>query len=174
MKPISRHRRLAFTLVEVIAATAIMAMLTTSSFAIVRTAHTAWMRHRDDAQQRREGMAALQHIVRLVRQATEVAAISGTSDMSGSITLQMPDGTSAIWDHNSGTSQVLYGTVTPVNLLAEGITQLNFVGLTANGSGVSTDPALIHAVRCTVQYALVRPSGTTTELVTCLAWLRAW
>lgn len=174
MKPTSRHCRPAFTLVEVIAATAIMAMLTTSSFAIVRTAHTAWMRHRDDSEQRREAVAALQHIVRSVRQATEVSAISGTSDMSGSVTLLMPDGTSAIWDHNSGTNQIFYGTATPNSLLAEGITQLNFVGLTANGSSVSTDPSLIHAVTCTVQYALVRPSGTTTELVSCRAWLRAW
>jgi prepilin-type N-terminal cleavage/methylation domain-containing protein len=173
MKRIS-HRRAGFTLVEMIAATAVMAVLTTSSFALVRTANDAWRRHRDDSQQRREAIAALQHVVRRVRQATQVTAISTAADTSGFLTLQMADGTSALWDHNSGTAQVLYGTTTANNLLAESIAQMNFVGLTANGLVQTTDPVQIHAVRCQVTYAMSRPTGPVDEKVSCTAWLRAW
>ena len=69
-------RRSGFTLVELMAATAIMAILTTSSFMLVRTAHNAWTRHRDDSERRREAIATLQHLTRKVRQATAVTAIS--------------------------------------------------------------------------------------------------
>jgi prepilin-type N-terminal cleavage/methylation domain-containing protein len=170
----TRRRRSGFTLVEVIAAAAIMATLTTASFALVRTANDAWRRHRDDMLQRGQATSALQHIVRRVRQAREVSAISAAADMSGYLTLQMVDGSAAMWDHNGGTGQVLYGTTTPTNLLAEGIAAANFVGLTANGLATTTDPSKVHAVQCMVQYTLNRPTGNVTETVSCLAWLRAW
>ena len=170
----TNYRRAGFTLVEMIAATAVMAALTTSSFALVRTANDAWRRHRDDSQQRREAIAALQHVVRRVRQATQVTAISTAADTSGFLTLQMADGTNALWDHNSGTTQVLYGTTTANNLLAESIAQMNFVGLTANGLVQTTDPVKVHAVRCQVTYAMSRPTGPVNETVSCTAWLRAW
>jgi hypothetical protein len=157
-----------------IAATAIMATLTTASFALVRTANDAWRRHRDDSLQRAQATAALQHMVRRFRQATQVTAISAPADMSGHLTLQMPDGTNSMWDHDGGTGQILYGTTTANNLLAEGITQANFSGLTANGLATTTDPTKIHAVRCVVTYSLNRPSGSVSETVSCLAWLRTW
>jgi prepilin-type N-terminal cleavage/methylation domain-containing protein len=170
----TNRRRAGFTLVEMIAATAMLAVLTTSSFALVRTANDAWRRHRDDSQSRREAIAALQHVVRRVRQATQVTAISTAADDSGFLTLQMADGTSALWDHNSGTSQVLYGTTIADNLLAASVTQMNVIGLTANGLAQTTDPARIHAVRCQMTYALSRPTGPVNETVSCTAWLRAW
>jgi hypothetical protein len=151
-----------------------LAVLTTSSFALVRTAHDAWRLHRSDAEQRREAVAALQHIVRRVRQASEVAAISSPADVSGSLTVLMPDSTSAIWDHDAVTKCVYFGTVTPNNLLAAGITELNVIALTANGAALAPTPALAHSVRCTVKYTLARPAGPVTETITCLAWLRAW
>ena len=174
MHPTSRHARRGFTLVEVIAATAIMATLTTASFALLRTANNAWLRHRNDSNQRREAVTALQHLMRRVRQATHVTAISTAADASGALTLLMAGGTTAIWDHNAGTSQLLYGTSTPTNLLAAGITSFTVVGLKADGSTLTTQPDLIHAVRCTLQYTLTRPTGTSTETLSCTAWLRAW
>ena len=166
--------RAAFTLVEIIAATAIMAVLTTSSFAIVRTAHSAWSRHRSDSEQRREAVAALQHIVRRVRQATAVAAISPPGDFSGSLTVLMPNGTSAIWDHDAPAKRINFGTVTANNLLAAGITEMNCIALAANGTTQATAPDLAHSIRCTLKYTLSRPTGSVTETVTGLAWLRAW
>ena len=69
---------------------------------------------------------------------------------------------------------MLYGTTSANNLLATGITELTFVGLKANGSTPTTQTDLIHAIRCTMKYTLTRPSGTTTETISCTAWLRAW
>jgi hypothetical protein len=157
------------------AATAMLAVLTTASFTLIRTANDAWKRHRDDGQQRREAIAALQHICRKIRQASDVTAISASGSTSGNLTLVMADGTSALWAHNSTNNQILYGTSTANNVLAQGITQLSFNGLTANGFVSTTDVTKIHAVQCTVRYNLSRPGGgSTTEMVSCAAWLRAW
>jgi prepilin-type N-terminal cleavage/methylation domain-containing protein len=169
----NRQRR-AFTLVEMIAATAIMATLTVASFTLVRTANNAWLRHRDDSGKRREAMATMNHIVRRVRQASAVAAITTAADTAGSLTLEMPAGGSAIWSRNAGSNQVLYGTTTPTNLLATGIMELTFLGLKANGSTQTTQADLIHAVKCTIKYTVARPSGAVTETLSSQAWLRAW
>ncbi len=173
MLPTSRRRR-AFTLVEAIAATAIMAMLTTASFTLVRTANTAWLLHRDDTSRRREAVVAMQHMVRRLRQAYRVTAVSAASDVSGGLTLVMPGNTLAVWDHNAGTNEILYGTTTPTDLLAAGISELAFTGLKADGATSTTETDLIHAVKCTIKYTVPRPSGPVTETLSSTAWLRAW
>lgn len=174
MRPTNGKRRRGFTLVEAIAATAIMATLTTASFALVRTANAAWLRHRDDSNRRREAIVAMQHVMRRVRQAKRVTAISTAADNSGALTVLMGDGTNSMWDHNSGTNQILYGTTSATNLLAANVTELTVVGLKADGSTLTTQTDLIHAVKCTMKYTLTRPSGTTTETISCTAWLKAW
>lgn len=156
------------------AATAIMATLATASFALLRTANTAWRRHRDDTGARREAVAAMQHITRRVRQAMRVTAISAASDASGALTLLMTGNATSTWDHNSGTNQVLYGTSSPTSLLATGITELTFVGLKANGLTATVETDLIHAVRTTIKYTVARPSGAVYETLSNTTWLRAW
>jgi prepilin-type N-terminal cleavage/methylation domain-containing protein len=173
MRPTNRQRR-AFTLVELIAATAIMATLTVASFTLVHTANNAWLRHRDDSGSRREAVAALSHLVRRIRQASRVTSISTATDTAGSLSLLMAGSIPAIWSRNAGTNQILYGTTTPMNLLATGITELSFIGLKANGSAPTTQADLIHAVRCTIKYSVARPSGAVTETLSSTAWLRAW
>lgn len=151
-----------------------MATLTAASFALVRTSYTAWLRHRTDASQRQTALAALQHVMRRVRQATRVTAISASNNVTGNLTLLMTDGTRSYWARNSGTNQLLYGTTSANNLLAAGITETLFEAYKADGATVTTQPDLIHAVKCTVKYTLTRPSGTTTETVSSTAFLRAW
>lgn len=167
-------RRRGFTLVEMIASTAIMATIATSGFVVVRTANNAWVRHRDDANKRREAFAVLEHIARRVRQATRVTAITTAVDTAGALTVLMPSGTNSMWSRNSGTNQVLYGTTSPTNLLATGITEATFVGFKADGTTTTTETDLIHAIRCTVKYTLSRPAGAVTETVSRTAWLRSW
>jgi hypothetical protein len=156
------------------AATAIMATLATASFTLLRTSNNAWRRHRDDTAARREAVAAMQHITRRIRQAVRVTAISAASDPSGALTLLMTGNTTAMWDHNSGTNQILYGASSPTNLLTAGISELTFVGLKANGSTTTTETDLIHALRITIKYTVTRPSGSVTETLSATSWLRAW
>jgi type II secretory pathway component PulJ len=170
----SPRRREAFSLVELIAATTILATLTTSSFMLVRTANNAWVRHRDDTNRRREAVVVLQHLMRRVRQASKVTAITAANDPAGAITLSMPSGSNAIWARNGGTNQVMYGTTSANNLLANNITEMTLTGLKVDGVTATTTTDLIHCVKCTMKYTLSRPTGNLAEAVSCSAWLRAW
>ncbi|RIK87733.1 MAG: hypothetical protein DCC67_01435 [Planctomycetota bacterium] len=174
MNRTKRRQRAAFTLVEIFAVTTIMAVMAVSTFALVRTANAAWKRHRDDSERRREAIAALQHVVRRLRQATAVAAISGSTDASGYISATMADGSTSAWDHDAAVNRIFYGNPTADNLLAEGIASMTFVGFTANGQTIAADPDDIHLVHCRLGYSLPRPGGSVTEYVSGMAWLRAW
>lgn len=169
-----RKSRTGFSLLEMVAATAIMATLSAASFMLVRTSHNAWIKHRDDADQRQAAYSALQQVMRKVRQATRVTAISAAANTAGNLTLLMADGTTTMWSRNSGTNQLLYGTTSATNLLAANITETTFVAYKADGTTATTQVDLIHAVKGTLKYTLTRPGGTSTETISCTAFLRAW
>lgn len=166
--------RTAFSLVELIAATAMMATLTTTSVVLLRSAQNAWKQHRDELTVRNSATAVLRHVARKVRQSLRVVDVTAETTTSGTLTLLAADGSLMYYGHNSSTKQALYGTTSASNLLASNIKTLQFGGLKANGSTLTTQTDLVHAVRCTVTYDLTRPSGTTTETLSCIAWLRSW
>ena len=174
MKSNNRKRKLGFTLLELTVATAMLAVLTTSSMVLVRTSYTAWNRHEDDHLQRQEGIAVLRHIARHVRQAKAVMAISAASDNSGSLSLLTTDGNVLVWEHDAATKEVRYGIATATNVLAKGIEELTFVGIKVDGVQQTTEVGLIHLVQCTAKFNLARPAGSVLETLSCRAWLRAW
>jgi prepilin-type N-terminal cleavage/methylation domain-containing protein len=163
-----------FSLVELIAATALMAVVTTSSFMLVRTSHKAWLKHRDDSAIRQTAQGALQQMTRTIRQATHVTAISAAANTAGSLTVLMPDGTTRMWARDAGTNQIRYGTTAATDLLASGVTSATFIGLKADGMTTTTQVDLVHGVLFTVQYAISTPSGNVTETISSYAFLRAW
>jgi len=151
-----------------------LAALTTSCMVIVRSSYTAWNRHESDHVQRQTGLAVLQHIVRHVRQAKGVMAISLATDNSGTLSLLDSNGNLLVWDHNGGTNEVLYGTGTATDVLVTGIEKLTFVGFKVDGTTETTDPGLIHMVKCTAEVDVTRPASTETVTTSIQAWLRAW
>jgi hypothetical protein len=154
--------------------TAMLAILTTSTMVLVRTTYSAWNRHEEDQATRQSGIAVLRHIVRNVRQATSVTAISTAGDNSGTLSVLTPTGQTLIWDHDAATKQVLFGVSTADQVLATGIEKLSFVGIRTDGSTLTTDVGLIHSIQATTEVALSRPSGTEAVTTSCQAWLRAW
>ncbi len=174
MKQTRNVKRIGFTLLEMSVSLAILATLATSSVVLVRTTYTAWNRHEEDHQQRRAAVAVLRHLMRNTRQAIAVTAISAASDPSGTISLSMSSGSLLVWDHNATTKEMRFGTNTATNLLAKNIEEFTLVGIKMDGTTPTTDPDLIHSVRCTVKFNLTRPSGTQLKTVSCQSWLRSW
>jgi len=179
MKNSQRTSRRGFSLLELIVTTAMLAALTTSCMVIVRTSYTAWNRHEEDHSQRQAGLAVLKHIVRQVRQAKAVMAISLASDLSGSLSLLDANGNVLVWEHNGATNQVLFGVTTATNVLATGVEELVFEGMKVDGTTPTTEVGLIHLVQCTTKVHLTRPPGTPMGTIKAVvasnrAWLRAW
>lgn len=172
MKSNSPHR--GFTLLELMVTTAMLAVLSTATMALVRTSYAAWNRHEADQQSRQAGIAVLRHIVRHVRQATAVTALSPVGDTSGTLAVLSPSGDTLVWQHNAGTKQVLFGVTTADQVLATGIESLSFVGIRTDGVTATDDVGLVHSVHATVEIALNHSAGTHLVTTSCRAWLRAW
>lgn len=166
-------RRSGITLLELILATTLMTAIVVTVAVVLRTGHMAWEAHQGDMAQVRAANATVRHIVRRVRQAQAVTAISDPSDSSGNLAVQMPSGETLVWGHNSSTQEVAFGVGSADHVLGKGILELSFIGYEADATTQTTNPADIRSVRCQVLVELPRETGGTRP-AGCWAWLRSW
>jgi len=168
-----RKRRAAMTLLEVMAATTMMATIMGSAVVLVRSSYTVWQVHEADMEAAENAYATLRHIVRHARQAVGVSAISISTNTSGNLSLIMDSGNDYQWDHSGG--QVLFGVAPSAadQLLSENINQLVFVGYESDGTTPTTVVDDIHSIHCTAQVTLPAGSGQNRD-VSCRVWLRSW
>ena len=161
------------TLLELVIASAMMAMLLTAVTLVLRTARQAWEAHEGDYT-RLEGLhATLRHMVRQVRQADSVAAISAANDNSGALTLVMPDGSTIAWDHDALTNTVKYGVTTADQLLASNITGMTIVGYKPDGVTATVVPSEIQSLKISVSVLLPRETNAA-RTYSSWAWVRSW
>lgn len=166
-------KRRGMTLLELVIASSMMAVLLTAVTLVLRTSRQAWEAHEGDYI-RLEGLhATLRHMVRQVRQANAVTAISAAGDNSGALTLAMPDGSTVAWDHDGPTSTVKCGVTTADQLLSTNITGLNIVGYKPDGVTTTTVPSEIQSLRVSVTVQLPRETNAT-RTYSSWAWIRSW
>jgi prepilin-type N-terminal cleavage/methylation domain-containing protein len=167
--------RRGMTLLELMAAVTIMATLMASVVVLVRSSYSAWQAHETDMEAAETAYATLRHVVRHVRQAAAVSAISTSGDTSGNLSLIMHTGEIRLWQHNGGSKQVLYGVAPAVanQLVADGVNQMVFLGLEADGTTTTALVEDIRCVKCTVQVTMPAGGGTSRTLSS-HAWLRSW
>lgn len=160
-----------FTLLEVVTASAMMAALMTSGVVLLRTSQGVWEAHQEDHARLEAGQKLVRHIVRRVRQAEAVVAVSDASNVYGNLTLLMPDGKIYAWAQSG--NLVMYGADTASNVLAQNIDTLRFIAYEADGSTITTDPAKAQSIQCIVTVTLPRGSGEL-RVIRSHAWRRAW
>lgn len=164
----ARHRGV--TLLEVMTAVSLSAMLMASSFVVLRSSYAAWTAHEADLDRAANATAVLRHIIQHARQATSVSAISGPADTSGSMTVIRADGSTLHWNH-SDTRVTLAVDSATAQPLANDIQQLSFEGYEADGTTPTIEPDNVQALRTIVTTQL--PSGGTRS-VSSFTWLRSW
>jgi prepilin-type N-terminal cleavage/methylation domain-containing protein len=164
-------RRGGFSLLELMVATAIMATLMTSLVVIVRSGYAVWNAQESDISVAENAHAVLRHFVRQMRQAQSVTAISAPASTTGDLSFTTSAGVARAWSYSGG--QVLFNNGTSTQLLAPGITELNFIGYQADGTTATTVVDEIQVVKCTVKVTMSQGGGVTrTE--SCRAWIRSW
>jgi hypothetical protein len=161
------------TLLELVIATTLLAMVLTTIGVVMRTGRQAWEAHTADYTRIEAAHATVRHIVRRVRQASSVSAITPATDNSGNLALLMPNGSVEVWDHDSGSNSIRYGVTTPTNLLSPNIIGLRFTGYQANGSTTTTTASLVKAIRVEVTVQLPVETGGG-RVVSSWAWVRSW
>lgn len=175
MKRSPLRKRTGMTLLEVMAATTIMATLMASVVVLVRSSYAVWQAHEADMEAAETAYATLRHVVRNGRQATQVAAISSAASTSGNLALLMDTGETLLWEHSSPEQEVRFGSLpgTADQILAGGVSQLSFLGYEADGSTVTSVLDDIRAIKVTVQVTMPAGGGTTRS-VSSWVWLRTW
>ncbi len=166
-------RRRALTMLELIMATTLLATMVTAVALLLRTGHTAWRAHEEDAIGLESAHATLRHLARNIRQAKSVTAISAAADNNGTLSLLMPSNQTLVWARNAATNEVLFGVGSANTLLAEGITELSFTGYKGDGVTTTTVVGDIQSVLCRARVVLPRDVSGTKD-VRCWAWLRSW
>ena len=161
------------TLLELVIATTMLAMVLTTIGVVLRTGRLAWEAHAADYTRIEAAHATVRHILRRCRHAASVSTITPSTDNSGRLALLMTDGSVEVWDHDSSTNAINYGITTPANLLSPNIVGLRFTGYQANGTTTTTTASLVRAVRIEVTVQLPVETGGT-RVVSSWAWVRSW
>ena len=175
MRTKSRHpgRRRGFSLLELTTTTALLALISTASVVLVRTSYSAWNRHEDDNSHRHAASAVVRHLSRKVRQARAVVAVTPSTDLSGSISLLMPNGDTLVWEHDAGTNEVRYGVTTASDVVADEIQSLQFFAYNA-AMATTADPGLVHSVMVRATVSIARPAGSVDETFSGFAHVKSW
>jgi prepilin-type N-terminal cleavage/methylation domain-containing protein len=170
-KQAAKHRR-GLSLLEMMAATAIMAALTASVVVVMRSGYAAWNAQEADLDILDNGYGVLRHFVTQMRQATAVTAITASGNTQGSLSFTTSSGVTRTWARNAS-SEVYFNNGTSNQLLAKSINSLTFTGYKADGITATTTLTDIQVVQCQVQITLPRGAGVTRTLTT-RAWIRSW
>jgi type II secretory pathway pseudopilin PulG len=170
-KPAANKQRAALSLVEMITATTIMALLMASVVVLVRSGYGAWNAYEQDLDVGENAYGVLRQVVRELRQAESVNDIVASNQLS----FTTPAGVTKSWSFNSG--QVMFDNdlsdSTASQLLASSIDQIKFEGYEADGSTPTSVGSDIQLVKCTVQVTLSQGGGTPRTVSTS-AWIRSW
>ncbi|HEX4413137.1 MAG TPA: prepilin-type N-terminal cleavage/methylation domain-containing protein [Lacipirellulaceae bacterium] len=171
-KPAAKHRRRGLSLLEMMAATAIMATITASVVVVMRSGYAIWNAQEADIDVLENGYGVLRHFFTQMRQATSITAISASNNTQGSLSFTTSSGVTRIWARDAS-SNVYFNNGTLNQLLAKNILSLTFTGYKADGVTTTTTVSDIQVVQCQVQIILPRGAGVTRTL-TSKAWVRCW
>jgi hypothetical protein len=167
-----RRARRGLSLLEMMAACAIMATVTASVVVVMNTGYSVWTAQEADIDVLENGYGVLRHFVRQMRQATAITAITASGNTLGSLSYTTSTGVTCTWARNAS-SDVNYNNGTSNQLLAKGINSLTFTGYKADGVTATTTVGEIQVIQCQVQITLPRGAGVTRTLTT-RAWVRSW
>lgn len=173
-KPVAaKRRRRGMSLLEVVIATSMLAMVMGAVSMILRTSRQAWEAHEADYTRIEAAHATLRHLVREVRQADAVTAISLATDNSGQLGLLMPTGVTRLWDHDDSTNTVNFTATSGSGMLAADITGLRLTGLRADGTTPTTVADEVQFLKIDVTIQLPREVNGA-RVVSSHVWLRSW
>src|SRR5690348_970642 len=99
-KQAAKTRR-GLSLLEMMAATAIMATITASVVVVMRSGYAVWNAQEADIDVLENGYGVLRHFVTQMRQATAVTAITASSNTQGSLSFTPASGLARTWTRNS-------------------------------------------------------------------------
>jgi len=160
-----------FSLLELVLVVGVMGVVAVGSSMFLRMGRETWDELESDHSRLTAAHATVRHIVRKIRQAKAVSAITPSGDASGSLTLTMADDSNVTYSLSGTTvSMTIDGGA---SLVAENIEELSFTAYAGDGITETSIVDDIRLIKCTAKVNLVREGGAA-RIVECTGWLRAW
>src|SRR6476661_8293418 len=100
IKPAAKRSRRGLSLLEMMAATAIMATLTASVVVVMRSGYAVWNAQEADIDILENGYGVLRHFVTQMRQATAITAITASNNTAGSLSFMTSSNVTRTWARN--------------------------------------------------------------------------
>src|SRR6478752_1258342 len=97
----AKNRRSGLSLLEMMAATAIMSTVTAAVVVVMNTGFSAWKAQEADIDVLENGYGVLRHVARQLRQATGITAITAAGNTTGSLSFTLPSGATCTWARNA-------------------------------------------------------------------------
>src|SRR5262245_36615118 len=128
------------SLLEMMAAMAIMSTVTAAVVVVMNTGFSAWKAQEADIDVLENGYGVLRHFARQLRQSTSIAAITAAGNTTGSLSFVIASGATCTIARNAS-SDVYYDNGTSNQLLAKRIDSMTLTGYKADGVTTTTTVA---------------------------------
>jgi len=136
----------ALTLVEMVIAMAIMAIVFAAILPQFRIIQNSWDSKQASAETLQNGRILIDHLYRNLSKAVKITAVSGSSETDGYIEFQDNDANNFRYDINPATGYVEFGPVGALYDLAGPVSQLQFTCYDAYD--LDTPTTVVNAIRC--------------------------
>lgn len=176
MKPARRRlTRAGYSLLEMTIAMSLLSVVMGAVTTVLRTGGQAFEASEADQGRTRTAHSAVRHIVRAVREASDVVSVTNGQTANSQLEVKLDDGSHLVWQHNATTKQILFTdssvSSTP-SLLATDIDGLIFTAVRVDQSSYDASKTdRIQALNIEVDYSLPRETTVTRRAIGSV-WLR--
>ncbi len=170
-----QYGRCGLPLTEMVIAMTLLSTVMTAVTVVLRTGRDAWHAHEADHVRTRIAHASVRHIVRAVREASEILSITTGVSQNSRLTVRLPDGDTLTWQHDA-TGKTISLTQTSISntpsIIAQNIETLEFIPSRVDG-GVFRSNMIDRAQEIEIRVGVVLPRETPVvrRAIGCV-WLR--
>ncbi|MGB8227140.1 MAG: lamin tail domain-containing protein [Sedimentisphaerales bacterium] len=138
--------RRAFTLVELILVTAMVAIVATALVGMIYSNYKSWRLGSGRSTLLQDGRAVLEQMTRIIRQSKGFSSVSSPTDQAGQITFTDVDGVTQQFRLNTLTSQIEFGPPASLSALIGSVSNLVFTCYDANDNNLA-DPVQVRNIQ---------------------------
>lgn len=151
----------AFTLVELILVTGMVGLVMGVFVGLVRNSYGDFKFGSARSTLLQDGQAAIEQIVRIMRQATSFSAVSSPTDLAGDLTYSNVDGVTEQFRLNTLTNELEYGPPGSLSALTGSVSSIVFTCYDINGTAL-TNPVQVASIQSVqVEMTLVDPQDNS-------------
>jgi Tfp pilus assembly protein PilE len=156
------NRLRGFTLVELILVVGTIALVAGALVGLISNSYRDWTLGSNRSTLLQDGQAVMEQMVRILRQAKAVNAVSQSTDQAGSITFTGADGVLQQFRRNTSTNELEYGPTGSLSALTGSVNNLVFTCYDINGNVLTGSVSTINIQSVGIEITLADGTNSFT------------